>query len=263
MNADEIGMNEVVATAQLTGRSARAMVAQLERLKKERERTALGRLAKLFDTYEFRDEVLFSAKLRRKSKELSECLNEPEWATLQKLDLSSIDHPELKGRSAEFVNSMPLLETLENLNPRLLPEAPCPRITSVSMPQIDITRLAAGFPGLRTLSFDFLTDPLPFWGHPFIGALDAVTLRNLTWKQGTLTTRGGFMHSAFVEWIDFGPPLQRLELPEDELLSSGELYGLQELLAAARRRGAEVVVTPPSPDAERSHRHPRPVWREY
>ena len=109
---------------------------------------------------------------------------------------------------------------------------------------------------MRELTFNFLTDPLPFWSHPFIEALDAVTIRELTWKHGTLTTGAGFMHDAFVDWIDFGPPLQRMELPEDELMSAGELYGLQDLLAAARRKGAEVIVTPPSPEAERSHWRP-------
>ena len=206
---------------------------------------------------------MFSAKLRRRPKELAECLKEPQWATLQQLDLASNDLPELKGKTAELFNSMPLLHALENLNPRLLPEAPCPRITSVSLPQIDVTRLAQSFPGLRALTFDFLTDPLPFWGHPFIEALESVTIRELTWSKGTLTSRAGFMHDAFVEWIDFGPPLQRMELPEDELVSSGELYGLQELLAAARRKGAEVVVTPPSQEVEQWRGRPRmsrPGW---
>ncbi len=86
-----------------------------------------------------------------------------------------------------------------------------------------------------------------------------MTIRDLTWSQGTLTTRGGrFAHDAFAEWVDLGPPLQRMELHEDELMSAGELYGIQDLLAAARRRGAEVIVTPPSPEAQRErerHRH--------
>ena len=157
MNADEILKDEVVvdlqkqvAAAQLTGKSTRATVAQLERLKKEKERTALGRLARLFDTYEFRDDVLFSAKLRRRPKEFSQCLNDPQWATLQQLDLASIDLPELKGRTAAFFNSMPLLNTLENLNPRLLPEVPCPRITRVSMPQVEVNDLARGFRGCES-----------------------------------------------------------------------------------------------------------------
>lgn len=259
MNADEISKDEVlvdlqqqVAAAELTGKSPRALLARIERLKKERERASLGKLAQLFDTSEFRDGVLFSAKLRRRPKDFAESLKEPQWATLQRLDLAEIEHPELKGRTAEFFNSMPLLDTVEELNPRLLPEAPCPRVTRVSMPQIEIARLAQAFPALRHLSFDFLTDPLPFWGHPFIEALESVSVRDLTWSKGTLTTRAGFMHDAFVEWIEFGPPLQRMELPEDELVSEGELYRLQDLMAAARRKGAEVIVTPPSHEARSS-----------
>jgi hypothetical protein len=238
-----IDLEQQLAQAVAAGKSQRPILAKIERHRRETQRAALGRLAQVFDAFEFRDGVLSSAAMRSRPKELGACLKDREWATLQELDLASADHADLKGKAGEFFNSLPLLHTVLNLNPRLMPEVPCPRITRASMPQVDVGKLAQLFPGLRHLGFTFLTDPLPFWSHPFIEALESVTIRELTWSKGTLSTRSSFMHDAFVEWVEFGPPLQRLELPEEELMSHGELYGLQELFAAARRKGAEIIVT--------------------
>jgi hypothetical protein len=257
MNADQTQLNEMMKHLEheiAEGRGTRTMAAKLERLKRERQQLQLGRLARLFDRSEFRDDVLYSARLRGRPKTLAECLEDPQWATIQRLDLVEASLPELEGRSGAFFNSMPLLTTLENLHPRLLPEAPCPRITSLSMPHMPVAPLAAAFPALRSLEFvNSIADPGPLWADPFIRALDSMTLRSLTWSQGILTARAGFSRDAFVAWIENGPPLTRMEVCEDELLESGELYGLQDFLAAVRRKGAEVVLMPGQP-------RPPPRW---
>ncbi len=256
MNAEQVEISELEKSLELEvagGRAPRSTVGKLERLKKERHRAMLGRLAKVFDAYEFRDDVLFSARLRRRSRELAECLDDPQWATLQQLEFASGSFPELEGRLGAFINSLPQLHTLAHLQPRLLPEVPCPRITTVSLPEAPVERLAQVFPALRSLEFDHLRDALAFWGHPFIEKLESVTVRSLTWSQGKLITRAGLGHDAFLEWIEAGPPLTHLELSEDDILSAGELYGLRELLAAARKKGAEVILMP-------SEAPPAPTW---
>ncbi len=248
MNAEQVEISETEQNLELevaAGNAPRAVVAKLQRLKKERQRATLGRLAKVFDVYEFRDEVLFSARLKRRSRDLAECIDDPQWATLQHLDLASGSFPELEGRTAAFFNGLPQLQSLANLQPRLLPREPCPRITTLSMHETPVSQLAEAFPGLRSLEFvDSLRDALAFWGHPFIQKLESVSVRSLTWSQGKLTSRSGFSHYAFADWIEAGPPLTHMELTEDDFFSPGELYALRELLAAARRKGAEVILVP-------------------
>ncbi|MDP2276438.1 MAG: hypothetical protein Q8N23_25855 [Archangium sp.] len=261
MNAEQVMVSEQERSLELEvagGHATRSTLGKLERLRKERQRASLGRLARLFDDYEFRDEMLFSARLRRRAGELVQCLDDPQWATVQLLDLASGSFPALEGKMGAFFNSLPQLHTVTRLQPRLLPEVPCPRITSVSLPAAPLDRLAAAFPGLRSLEFvDHLRDARAFWAHPFIDKVESVTVRSLTWSQGKLTTRAGLARDAFVEWVESGPPLTHMELSEDDILSAGELYGLRELLAAARRKGAEVILMPSS---ERGH---APQWSSY
>ena len=248
MNAEQIEISETEKQLELEvagGRASGLIIRKLARLKKERQRAALGRLARVFDVYEFRDEVLFRARLRRRPHELADCLDDPQWATLQHLDLASGNLPELEGRTGAFFNSLPQLRSLADLQPHLIPEVPCPQITTLSIQETPVDRLAQAFPKLRALEFvDYLRDALAFWGHPFIQQLESVTVRSLNWSQGRLSTRGSFGHHAFVNWVESGPPLKQLELPENEYFSAGELYGLRELLAAARRKGAEVILMP-------------------
>lgn len=242
MNAEQVSQHDEKS---LEGRLTRTQLAKLERTKKQQEHASLGRLAKLFDRYEFRDGVLFSAKLRRRPKGLEEYLNDPQWATLQRLDLGMGHSAELVGRAGALFNSMPLLHTIENLDPRLIPEVPCRRITAVSMWSAPMVQLAEVFPCLRELEFTgYLLDPHEFWGHPFTETLESVTLSPLTWSKGKLTARGGHLHHDCVSWIELGPAISRMELSEDEFARTTELYELRDLFAAARQKGAEVVLVP-------------------
>lgn len=43
---------------------------------------------------------------------------------------------------------------------------------------------------------------------------------------------------------DLGPPLTHMEVSEDEFFPPGEPYGLRELLAASRPKGAEIILMP-------------------
>lgn len=274
MNAEQVVISEVVNEAVLdrerqlaeaveSGKSPRVILKQLERIRLERQKIALGELGRIFDHHEFRDGVLSKATLKRRPKGIGDLLNEPQWASLEELDLASLDHAELHGRTGAFFNSMQKLHTVDNLNSRLLPEVPCPRITTLSVSQVDPSRLATLFPELRTLRFSYLTDPLRFWSHPFIESLDSVTVGDLTWSSGTLTARAGYIHGAFVEWVELGPPLVRMELEEDQLLCTGEKPRMQNLFAAARRKGAEIVLTGSPPMREYSSRSSRlPHWSE-
>jgi hypothetical protein len=269
MNAEMFAVNDVVADRERqladavdSGKSQRVILKQLEKLRAERQRLALGELSRIFDDYEFREGALVKARLKRRPKGIGELLNEPQWASLEELDLGSLDHQELHGKTGAFFNSLQKLQTVANLNSRLLPEVPCPRITTLSASQVDPDRLASLFPELRTLGFSYLTDPLRFWSHPFIESLDSVTVGALTWSNGTLTSRAHYLHGAFIEWVELGPPLVRLELEEDHLLGSGEKPRMQELFAAARRKGAEIVLkeSPPMREYGRSSRPPH--WSE-
>lgn len=218
------------------------LLERIERLKHHRDRETLGGLAKLFEDFEFRDGVLYRARLKTRAKvvEFREALH---WATLQELDLGS---NELAGLlPGAFLNSLPALHTLQRLSVRAFPEEPCPGVTALRLTdEPDPSLLGERFPSLRALCLDYVRDAKLFWSHPFIQRLESVTLRSMTWANGTLRTSDGFIPDAFLDWIDFGPELRRMELPEDDLVQTGELYGLLEVLAAARRRGAEVVIVP-------------------
>lgn len=259
-------MNAEQEVQNLEGRLTRTQLAKLARTKRQQEHVSLGRLAKLFERYEFRDGVLFSATFRRWLKGLEECLNDPQWATLQQLDLASSHAGELVGRTGALFNSMPLLQTIENLDARMIPEVPCPSITSVSMWSAPIAQLAEAFPCLRELEFSaFHTDPREFWGNPFTETLETVTLSPLTWSKGKLTARDGQLHSGYASWVEFGPAISRMELSEDEFAGT-ELYEQRDVFAAARHKGAEVVLIPG--DERRWERRyswyerPRRPWRE-
>jgi hypothetical protein len=227
------------------GTATRGMKSRLERLKKQQERESLGRLFKLFDAYEFRDGALFRVRLRR-SRGVAAYVAEPQWSTVQVLDLNG--HLLDGVPSAEFINSLPALHTLQGLSLRVMPRSPCPRITALGVtsdcaPEV----LAATFPSLRTLSVEYLHDAQRFWSNEFIRALERVTICPLTWTADTLRVNEMFGLEEYVESIDFGPPLKRLELLEDVLLEGGDLYRMGPALAAARRKGAEVIVVPGEP----------------
>jgi hypothetical protein len=227
------------------GTATRGMKSRLERLKKRRERESLGSLAKLFDAHEFRDGVLYRARLRRLRNPVP-YVAEPQWSTVQVLNLNG---HRLDGvPSADFLNSLPALHTLHGLTMRTMPQSPCPgirelEVSSNAAPEV----LATMFPNLRKLIVEYLYDAQLFWSHEFIRGLEQVTICPLTWTRDTLRANALYGLSEYVEAIDFGPPLKRLELLEDVLLEGGDLYRVGPALDAARRKGAEVIVVPGEP----------------
>lgn len=239
---DEVALLEQQVQA---GGATRAVRARLERLKRERDRDSLGVLAKAFDDFEFRDGVLYRARLRPRAK-LLDFAGLPPWTTLQVLE---VGHNPLEGVFVgAFLNACPALHTVLGLRARQFPEVPCPRITCLELEMSEVPEvLAERFPSLRDLQLEYVFDAVAFWSQPFIQGLETVRLRSLTWAKGTLRTGHFFSPDGFVEWIEAGPALRRMELGENELVESGELYGLLEVLAAARRKGAEIVVVPNAP----------------
>lgn len=245
MNATQLVATDELAMLEQQVKEAGAtprLLARIERIKHSHDREALGGLAKVFDDFEFREGVLYRARLRPRAK-VADFSEAPPWATLQALDLGRNGLPGLD--PGAFFNSRPALHTVHRLPPQALPAVPCPRITAVSITgEADPSLLEERFPALRSLCLEFVHDAKAFWSHAFIQRLESVSLRSLTWSKGTLRTSNRFSPDAFIEWIDSGPELRRMELPEDELVQAGELYLLLDVLAAARRRGAEVVVVP-------------------
>ena len=231
------------------GNASPGALRRLERLKHKNEKDTLGLLAKALHSYEFRDDVLHTARLRD-SKYLGECAKDPRWATVEVLDLGWNSLKRLGLTISDFLASMPLLHTL-SLQADQVPERPCPGITTLNVSgELAIEIIAERFPGLTTLELDHVRRPSALWAHPFAEQLESITLGSLTWTGNVLRVRHA--GSSSVQWIAQGPALRRLEVQEEEL-GHDRVWDLQELFDAARRRGAEVVLLP---EAE-----PRSEWR--
>lgn len=230
------------------GRASPGLLRRLERLRRKNEKAALGPLARTLSGYEFRDDVLHTARLRD-TKYLGECAKDAQWATVEVLDLGWNSLKRLGIATSDFLAAMPLLHTL-SIHAAQVPERPCPAITTLSVTgALEIAVIADRFPGLTTLELDYLSRPAEFWAHPFAQQLESITLGSLTWAEDVLRLRPG--GSSSVEWITQGPALRRLEVQEEDL---GEgLWDLQQLFDAARRKGAEVVLLPEP--------GPRSSWR--
>jgi hypothetical protein len=235
------------------GGGSPGVLRRLERLKRKNEKDTLGLLARALYAYEFRDDVLHTARLRD-TKYLGECAKDPRWATVEVLDLGWNALKRLGIPTSDFLASMPLLHTL-SLQPSQVPERPCPGITTLSVTgDVDIGVIAERFPGLTTLELRYVSELTELWAHPFVQQLESITLGSLTWAGGVLRLGDGGSSSA--GWIAQGPALRRLEVQEDEL-GGDRLWDLQDLFDAARRKGAEVVLLPePGPrSAWRPRRH--------
>lgn len=230
------------------GGASEAVVRRLERLKSKAEKEALGLLAKALHTYEFRGDVLHTARLRD-SKYLVECARDPHWATVEVLDLGWVRSKSLGGDTSDFIASLPLLHTL-SLEADQFPQRPCPGITTLHLNgDVPIAVIAERFPGLRALALHYLHRTAELWAHPFAQQLESITLGALTWTDGVLRL-GPHQGGSSAEWIAQGPALRRLELREDELAEE-RLFELQLLFEAARRKGAEVVLLPePGPHSQ-------------
>ena len=96
------------------GNASPGALRRLERLKHKNEKDTLGLLAKALHSYEFRDDVLHTARLRD-SKYLGECAKDPRWATVEVLDLGWNSLKRLGLTISDFLASMPLLHTLSLL----------------------------------------------------------------------------------------------------------------------------------------------------
>ncbi|MDP1828712.1 MAG: hypothetical protein Q8L48_35940 [Archangium sp.] len=231
------------------GNASPAVLRRLERLRHKNEKATLGLLAKALSSYEFRDDVLHTARLRD-TKYLAECAKDAQWATVEVLDLGWNSLKRLGIATSDFLASMPLLHTLL-IQAAQVPERPCPSITTLRLTgDLEIAVIAERFPGLTTLELDYVSQPAELWAHPFAQQLESVTVGSLTWKEDVLFLRPG--GSSSVEWIAQGPALRRLEVQEEELHDE-RLWDLQQLFDAARRKGAEVVLLPEP--------GPRPSWR--
>lgn len=247
LNTDElINLEREVAE----GRGTPALQRRLDRLKRKHEKEVLGRLAKALHRYEFRDGVLHTA-VAREGKHLAECARDPQWATVEVLELA--ESRTLKGLGmplSDFLATMPLLHKL-SLRAEELPERPCPGITTLEVHGVvPIPVIAELFPGLEALELSFINRPEDLWAHPLVGQLESITVGSLTWTGDVVLHRphGG---NAYAEWIAKGPPLRRLEIREDYLFGTEAGRDFQELFDAARLKGADVVLLPePEPRSE-------------
>jgi len=228
------------------GTAPRGVNARMIRLRKRREKELLGPLAKLLETYEFREGMLFSGRLRRRPKRFESLLEAPQWSTIRVLDLNG--HEPDPETLASLLNALPALDTLRGVYGSSLPDVACPRVTELELrsdPAPD--ELAVSFPNLRKLRVSSPSEPERFWSHPFILGLESVTIDSLTWTGGTLRADDCSWLDHLLGSITFGPALKRMELAEDAVLHGGEFFGLGEALAAARLKGAEIVVVPGEP----------------
>lgn len=230
----------------------RRRIAQLVR---KHSRRLLGPLAQVLEQVEFRRGVPHAAALKRLAKNLPGCLDDPGWANLAALDLSGCRLPWLIGRTAAFINSRPALKVVR-LDRNQFPEAPCPRVLRASIGSAPISALGETFPALRELAVSRLyTDPAEFWRVPVLHTLESVTLTSdfanvqlLTWTRDKLRLHGGGVDGYLAEWVSAGPAFKRLELPESTLYAERSIYGrgepsdIHEIIAAARGRGAEIVL---------------------
>lgn len=235
------------------GRDTPALLRRLERLKRKHQKDALGRVAKALQGYEFRDDVLHTAHVRD-GKHLGECAKDPQWATVEVLDLGWNTLRGLGIPISDFLDAMPLLHTL-SIRAAQLPERPCPGIATLSVTgEVTLALLAERFPGINKLELGFISRPEDLWAHPLVGQLESITLGALTWTEDVLRLRPG-QATAYAEWIAKGPPLRRLEIQEEDVFGSQAACDLQELFDAARRKGADVVLLP-EPE-------PRAQWRSW
>lgn len=236
----------------LEGRGTPALLRRIERLERKHENTALGRLVKVLDTWEFRDGVLHTARLRDSTKHLADCLGDPHWATVQVLELRW-NKLKVLADTSDLLASMPLLHTL-TLGRAPIPALPCPRITKLTLPDAPIALIAERFPGLKVLELEYTTEPAALWQHPFLHGLESISVGQLTWTKDVVRLKTQH-YSDDTRCLEHGPALRRFEVQEEELLGEGG-WELQELFQAARRKGAEVVLLPEAAPGE-TRRH----WR--
>lgn len=212
---------------------------------KERRHRLLGPLAEVLSGERFRERVLISAHLRFRSAMFPGCLDDPHWATLEALHLDWCRTPWFIGRTGAFFNSLPALRAIEGLPRKLLPEAPCLRITRLSAEQASLAQLRSAFPALTSLELGRPHDsPDVFWDDPFVRNLGTVTLcvdhAQFTWTGSVLRVDQlrGYRFDRAVQWIDDGPALTRLEVGEG---AADRWLSLRAVIEAARRRGAQDV----------------------
>jgi hypothetical protein len=236
----------------LEGRATPASLRRLARLRRKHENAALGRLVKVLDTWEFRDGVLHTARLRDSTKQLADCLGDRQWATVQVLELGW-NKLKVLGGTSDLLSSMPLLHTL-TLGRAPMPVLPCPHITKLTVPDASIALIAERFPGLRVLELEYTSEPAALWQHPFLYGLDSISVGQLTWTKDVVRLKTRH-YSDDTRCLEHGPALRRFEVQEEELLGEGG-WELQELFQAARRKGAEVVLLP-----EAEPREARRNWR--
>lgn len=235
------------------GRGTPALLRRIERLERKHQNAALGRLVKMLQTWEFRDGVLHTARLRDSTKHLADCLGDPQWATVQVLDLGW-NKLKVLADTSDLLASMPLLHTL-TLGRAPMPALPCPRITKLTVDDEPIALIAERFPGLRVLELVHTSEPTELWQHPFLFRLESLSVGELVFTKD-IVRLGGRYSGSEVRCLEQGPVLRRFEVPEEALLDEGRCWDLQELFEAARRKGAEVVLLP-----EAEPREVRRPWR--
>jgi hypothetical protein len=227
---------------------------QIQSLTTKHRKHLLGPLDHVLERPKFERGFLVEAHLKRKPKWLLETLEDPGWSTLRTLHVWRCEDEWLIGRRltrrqtplpshlSEFLNSRPALREVGGLDEFEFPEAPCPRVEVAHVNYVSTARVAAMFPSLRRLSTGTLQGG--DW-HTLMPNLEALDLGGLHWsREGVVTVKGEvYDRSGLADFVSSCPPLKRFEIPETYFTDRPMRSWLQEVLAAARARGAQVALT--------------------
>lgn len=240
-----------------------AIEARLEQLTRRHLKDLLGPLHKVLEDVHFDEHgELVQARLRAARKEVPD-LDDRRWHSLHTLDVARGASAWLFGPGGQFdrfINALRSLTTLHGLSRRAhWPATPCTRVEHLEVSGVDFDVLFDTFPAARTVTWNgFGVRP---WSHPRLAQLERFSLgdqwaHSLSWSKGVLRVNQLPSLDA-LEWIAAGPPLERLELEERRFDWEGLAYDLRDVFAAARARGAQVVVVP----AERRADEEDVPWR--
>ncbi|MFZ5443462.1 MAG: hypothetical protein ACOZQL_25870 [Myxococcota bacterium] len=207
---------------------------RLAKVRRDRERALLGRVAKVLDGYELRGDALVQAMVRR-CPALLECADDPLWRTVEALEFRGEPRGFLLGA---FLNAMPALRSLVCT---ALPEVAVPHVETLTLSCFG-PRLGECFPGVRRLHVNRVEDARAFWDFVRARGLERVQVGSLTWEGDRLRAASSWIDSGMLEVVWLGPQVRQLVIPEDHVFGDDSGWRLGQLFARVRAMGGDVVL---------------------